>query len=56
MRTKTGTAAFSAPEILISSLDQYSLKVDIWSAGVVLFMLLSGHLPFESQNVAELAD
>lgn len=56
MRTKTGTAAFSAPEILISGLEQYTPKVDVWSAGVVLFMLLCGHLPFESQNVAELAD
>ena len=56
MRTKTGTAAFSAPEVIMAGLDQYTEKVDVWSAGVVLFMLLSGHLPFESESLPELAD
>ena len=46
MRTKTGTANFSAPEIFSSSLTEYSEKVDIWSAGIVLHMMLSGVIPF----------
>jgi serine/threonine protein kinase len=40
MMTKTGTVAFSAPEIFTSA--YYNEKVDIWSAGIVLYMMLSG--------------
>ena len=34
MMTKTGTVAFSAPEIF--NQNEYNEKVDIWSAGIVL--------------------
>jgi serine/threonine protein kinase len=44
--TKTGTPAFNAPEIFTEKV--YNEKVDIWSAGIVLYMLISGHLPFEN--------
>ena len=40
MMTKTGTVAFSAPEIFTQS--SYTQQVDIWSAGVVLYMMLCG--------------
>jgi len=40
MMTRTGTLAFSAPEIFVST--YYNEKVDIWSAGTVLYMILSG--------------
>jgi len=40
MMTKTGTVAFSAPEIFIERV--YDEKVDIWSAGIVLYMMLCG--------------
>ena len=40
MMTKTGTVAFSAPEIFSST--YYNEKVDIWSAGCVLYMMLCG--------------
>jgi serine/threonine protein kinase len=52
MMTKTGTVAFSAPEIFSSK--YYDEKVDIWSAGSVLYMMLSGDQPFYSENVAKL--
>ena len=51
MMTKTGTVAFSAPEIFTQQI--YDEKVDIWSAGIVLYMMLSGHQPFEEDNVAK---
>ena len=49
MMTKTGTVAFSAPEIFKEN--EYNEKVDIWSAGIVLYMMLSGEQPFNSDNI-----
>ena len=40
MWTYTGTVSFSAPEVF--SEDEYDQSVDIWSAGVVLYTMLSG--------------
>ena len=40
MMTKTGTVAFSAPEIFLTSI--YNCSVDIWSAGIVLYMMFCG--------------
>lgn len=52
MMTRTGTLAFSAPEIFVST--YYNEKVDIWSAGTVLYMILSGQQPFEDESVPKL--
>lgn len=48
MYTKTaGTLAFAAPERLVENCI-YSEKVDIWAAGIVLVMLLTGRHPFDT--------
>jgi len=52
MMTKTGTLAFSAPELFVST--YYDEKVDIWSAGTVLFMMLCGSQPFEDEALPKL--
>ena len=52
MMTKTGTLAFSAPEIFTQK--YYDEKIDVWSAGIVLYMMLSGVQPFLSDIVPEL--
>lgn len=44
MCTYTGTVAFSAPELLANS--QYDESIDMWSAGVILYTMLSGYEPF----------
>jgi serine/threonine protein kinase len=45
---KCGTPIYVAPEIL--SGDGYGLEVDVWSLGVVFYILLCGYAPFQSDN------
>ena len=42
--TSIGTPQYMAPEIVKGN--PYGEKVDIWSAGVIAYYLLSGELPF----------
>lgn len=51
--TACGSPCYAAPE-LIKGLEYVGPKADIWSAGVVLFCLICGHLPFEDQNTQSL--
>lgn len=43
MQTRTGTPCYMSPEFLRGD---YTQKTDIWSAGVILYYLLSGEFPF----------
>lgn len=43
---QAGTLAFAAPEQLLDN-KSYTHQVDMWSCGILLFMLLSGQHPFE---------
>ena len=43
-----GTPSYMAPEILENM--GYSLEVDIWSLGVIMYYLIIGKLPFNKQN------
>lgn len=52
MTEQCGTPAYIAPEILKDK--GYTFSVDIWSAGVVLFAMLYGTVPFKANNMEEL--
>jgi len=53
MREQCGTPAYIAPEILRNK-NGYSFNVDIWSAGVVLYAMLYGTVPFKAASMEEL--
>lgn len=49
--TACGTMDFLAPEVITGNYDE---RVDLWSLGVMLFMMLCGDYPFEISGVQDL--
>lgn len=45
----TGTLVYAAPEVFSGV---YSCQCDLWSVGVILFLLIAGHVPFETSDLA----
>lgn len=46
-----GTAEFVSPEVV--NYEKLSLQSDMWSVGVITYMLLSGSSPFAGQDQQE---
>lgn len=53
LHTTCGTPAYVSPEV-ISKQGYDGAKADIWSCGVVLFVLVAGYLPFQDSNLMEM--
>lgn len=52
LRTSCGTPSYVAPEILEGR--PYDEAVDLWSLGVIAYILLAGYAPFHARNQTEL--
>jgi len=51
MNTRVGTAYYVSPEVLQGNYDE---KCDIWSSGIILYIMLSGDPPFNGANDNEI--
>lgn len=51
MMTMSGSPYYIAPEVFIQ---RYSEKIDVWSMGVVLYIMLSGKVPFPGRSEPEI--
>eukprot|EP00347_Sterkiella_histriomuscorum_P000790 403374494 len=50
LKTCAGTSLYMAPEVIMK---QYSYACDLWSAGVILYIMLAGYPPFYGDNDIE---
>ena len=51
LSARIGTAFYIAPEVLCK---QYSEKCDVWSAGIVLYMMIFNRPPFSGKSETEI--
>jgi serine/threonine protein kinase len=57
MMTNTGTAKYMAPEMLSGWMSHYDERIDLWSAGCVLYYLLTGGMhAFDYELRADIED
>ncbi len=50
MHTKSGTPYYVSPQVLSSVYDRFS---DMWSCGILMYIMLCGYPPFYGSDIAE---
>ncbi|KAI8374779.1 kinase-like domain-containing protein [Blakeslea trispora] len=53
LETSCGSPHYASPEI-VAGMPYQGSSCDIWSCGVILYALLTGHLPFDDENIRQL--
>ncbi|KAI9028167.1 kinase-like domain-containing protein [Phycomyces nitens] len=53
LETSCGSPHYASPEI-VNGIPYDGSASDIWSCGIILYALLSGHLPFDDDNIRQL--
>jgi len=53
MTDRVGTPAYNAPEVMAR---KYTSQCDVWSLGVIAFMLIAGYSPFEGSKNQQIED
>lgn len=53
LNKKIGNPYYIAPEVLKR---RYNEKIDVWSCGIIMYMLLSGKPPFKGNSEKEILD
>lgn len=53
MKEIVGTALYMSPQVLSGTYDQ---RCDVWAAGVILYLMISGTLPFNAETDAEVQE
>jgi hypothetical protein len=52
LRTACGSPAYAAPEMIKGC--SYTKAADMWSAGILLYAMVAGHLPYDDENIQTL--
>jgi serine/threonine protein kinase len=52
LKTACGSPGYAAPEMVRGN--SYTTAADIWSAGILLFAVVGGYLPFDDDNIHKL--